>query len=102
MEPRGSIDVLPKDRQYTADEAVRHAGGLSVAHTGYRFQNGDSCCLVCFPTVRQQLADRGRGYRMSVYRSKRPEALARCFACSVPFPGETAQETLDLRLTAAL
>ncbi len=58
------------DLRTSAEQGYRAIALLPTDYTGYRFQDGSS---------------------------RRPEALARCFACSVPFPGETAQEELDRR-----
>lgn len=107
MEPRGSIVKLPQGFSYerrtfglSASEAERVLGTLSIEHTGYRFANGQSCCSACFPVVERSGAHLGRGYRMTVYRTRDAVPLARCFACQVPFPGETAQEEIDRRKTA--
>ncbi len=112
MEPRGSIapptsGELPigfshERRSYglSAIEAVRVMGSQSIEVTGYRFADGSSCCAACFPVVERAAAHQGRGYRMSVYRASVVTPLARCFACQVPFPGETAQDELDRRKPA--
>lgn len=104
-EPRGSADGEPLPGfsgergtfGLSAAESARVLSCLSIAHTGYRFADGASCCRACFPVWSAAGNDRGRGYRMAVYRSRDPLLLARCVACGVPFPGETAQEEMDHR-----
>ncbi len=105
MEPRGSIGEplalgVSHERGtpgLSAIESSRVLASLSIVHTGYRFYDGSSCCRACWEVWAKAGNDRGRGFRMSVYRSREPFALARCAACGVPFPGETAQEELDRR-----
>lgn len=71
--------------------------GTTISHTGFRFQDGVSCCVACFPVFEKAGLDRGHGYRMSLYKTRRTTKLSRCQACGIPFPGETAQEELDRR-----
>ena len=104
MEPRGYIAALPPGVSHerrsfglSALEANRVLAAQSIEVTGYRFADGSSCCSACFPVVERASADRGRGYRMTVYRTRTDDPLARCFACQVPFPGETGAEELSRR-----
>ncbi len=108
LEPRGSnVAELPPGFSHerrsfglSAIESERVLTLQSIAVTGYRYADGSSCCSACFPVVERAQAATGRGYRMTVYRAGLPTPLARCFACQVPFPGETAQEELDRRKQA--
>lgn len=108
LEPRGSsAGELPPGFSHerrsfglSAIEAERVLTAQSIEVTGYRYADGSSCCSSCFPVVERAAADRGRGYRMTVYRAGQVTPLARCFACQVPFPGETAQEEFDRRKPA--
>ncbi len=81
----------------TAEEAQRVLGLQSIAVTGYRFQDGTSCCVGCWPVFAKSPAYRGHGFYMTVFRTHDRQVLKRCAACGVPFPGETGQEELDAR-----
>jgi hypothetical protein len=107
MEDRSSIaEELPpgfshETRRFglSAEESIRALSLQSIVITGYRFQDGTSCCRACWPVWSASKNDRGHGFRMTVYRALDPNRLKRCAACGVPFNGETAQEEIDRRIT---